>query len=368
MYQGKLIGVVIPAYNEEGFVGDVIDSIPTFVDRIYVVDDRSTDGTWEEIKGRVDGRSTVQPSTDGGADLRFADDQLVASEGPRERDPDDGADVGRVVPIRHKRNQGVGGAIKTGYRMAVADDIDVVAVMGGDGQMDPDELERIIDPVVRERVSYAKGNRLTSRESRGRMSRWRLLGNVVLSLLTKIASGYWQINDPQDGYTAISGEALEIIDLDSMYEYYGYCNDLLVKLNVHELSVADVPRTAIYEDEESHIRYAEYIPRVSAMLARNFLWRLKRRYLFRDFHPLLVLYSIGCAMVLWACATAFAGRIRRNERDELQRSGCSGRVETFGLGVIALAEAMVLDRAENEELCVSYVDRTPEGETTDRSR
>jgi len=275
MYRGKTVGVVVPAYNEEGFVGEVIDTLPEFVDRAYVVDDRSTDGTWTEIQQHA-AAANVRPS-----------DPPVADGGV--------AFVPKVVPIRHEENRGVGAAIKTGYDRARGDGLDVTAVMNGDGQMDPDILHRIIEPIVSGEADYAKGNRLISPAHWDGMSRWRLFGNSVLTFLTKVASGYWRMVDPQNGYTAVSLRALERLDFDNLYDRYGFCNDILVKLNTRGFRVADVPMEAVYGDEQSGIRYTEFVPSLSALLLRGFLWRLKTRYLVYDFHPLVFLYGLGVA-------------------------------------------------------------------------
>jgi glycosyltransferase involved in cell wall biosynthesis len=249
MYEGNSIGVVVPAYNEEGFVGRVIETMPSFVDRVYVVDDRSTDGTWAEIN-RAKERTDEKIVADGGPDGEF------------------------VVAIQHEENRGVGGAIKTGYGRAREDGIDVVAVMGGDGQMDPDDLARIVDPVANGRADYAKGNRFVRDEHHAEMPRFRYVGNRILTYLTKIASGYWTVGDPQMGYTAISRAALEAVEIEEMYEFYGYCNDLIVRLSANDMRIVDVPSYLAYGDEESDIDYSEYIPRVSGMLLRMFVWRL----------------------------------------------------------------------------------------------
>ncbi|WP_233255104.1 glycosyltransferase family 2 protein [Halopenitus persicus] len=235
MYRNLTVAVVVPAYNEEGFVGDVIDDLPAFVDRAYVVDDGSTDATWNEIREHADARNATH-------DGRFDD---------------------LVVPIRHESNRGVGGAIKTGYQRAREEEIDATAVLGGDDQMDPRVLTKYIDPIADGVADYTKGNRFSRSDHWERMPRFRLLGNVVLSYLTKIASGYWGTMDSQNGYTAISLQALQETDIEGMYEYYGYCNDLLVRLNAADVRVADVPRSSEYaytEGWKSHIDYTEYIP------------------------------------------------------------------------------------------------------------
>ncbi len=326
MYREHSIGVVVPAYNEEGFVGDVIDTLPEYVDRVYAVDDCSTDGTWAEIQSHAGRRNanTEQAFADGGVQFDR-----------------------RVVPIQHEENQGVGGAIKTGYQHARADGIDITTVVGGDGQMDPDLLDRLLDPIVEGRAEYVKGNRLIQLEHREEMPTFRLIGNAILSLLTKIASGYWTIGDPQNGYTAISLHALNTVAIDEMYEYYGYCNDLLVKLNAAELTVADVPIPSRYADEESHISYPEYIPKVSLMLLSNFLWRLRVKYLVRNFHPLVFLYAIGAAAsfvgIFRGLRNVFASVPRRKHDRE-------SSLPVVLLGTLMLVLAMMFDMVENEEL------------------
>ncbi len=251
MFENKTVAVVVPAYNEEGFVGTVLETMPEIVDRVYVIDDCSTDGTWKEIQ-RVANRLNRPLVADGGV----ADDDRF------------------VVPIQHDHNRGVGGAIKTGYVRARDDGMGVTAVMGGDGQMEPSELERIVEPVATGRADYAKGNRFLRDDDHEEMPRFRRIGSAALTLLTNIASGYWQIGDPQMGYTAISNETLRTVDIEEMYEFYGYCNDLLIRLSAADRRVVDVPTSARYGDETSHISYTTYIPRVSLMLLRMFLWRL----------------------------------------------------------------------------------------------
>ena len=147
--------------------------------------------------------------------------------------------------------------------MALRDGMDLVAVMAGDNQMDPAELPKLLLPVIEGRTDYAKGNRLLNRHMRKGMSHWRQLGNAMLTMLNKIASGYWQVSDPQNGYTVISRRALEMLDLDAVYTYYGYCNDLLVKLNTFGLRTMDVPIPASYGNEKSKIRYGRFISRVA---------------------------------------------------------------------------------------------------------
>jgi glycosyltransferase involved in cell wall biosynthesis len=328
MYEGQTIGAVVPAYNEAGHIGEVIETLPAFVDRAYVVDDGSTDDTWSEITACAD-RVNEEPVetpvvTDGGVTL----------------DP-------RVVPVQHDSNQGVGGAIKTGYRRTRDDDIDVTVVISGDGQTEPDIVERIVAPVAEGRADYAKGNRLLDRDNAD-MPAFRQFGNQVLSALTRIASGYWQVMDPQNGSTAISLSALERIDLDALYDDYGFANDLLVRLNVHEMRVADVARRAVYKEETSHISYASFVPNLSLLLLRDFFWRLRRKYLVREFHPLAALYGLG-AFAVGSAGLALLGRLSDRGED-------AGVVETLllaVLGVCCLLGAMLSDKRENEGLQIT---------------
>ena len=153
-----------------------------------------------------------------------------------------------------------------------------VAVMDGDGQMDPDALDRLVEPVATGRVDYAKGNRFESLDYCREMPPWRLVGNVLLTLLTKVASSYWSMRDPQNGYTAVSAEVIERLSLADLYDEYGLLNDLLIRLGMHGIRVEDVPLEAVYDDESSGIRYGTFVPGLSLPLLRGFLWRLWRTY------------------------------------------------------------------------------------------
>ena len=160
--------------------------------------------------------------------------------------------------------------------------------MAGDAQMDPTDLGRVVAPVARGEADYVKGNRLFRGESWQMIPHYRYLGNAVLSLLTKIASGYWHIADSQSGYTAIARIALERLDLDHIYTRYGMPNDLLVKLNVGNFRVRDVSVRPVYHvGETSGIRLRKVIPTIAWLLLRGFCWRLKEKYILRDFHPLV---------------------------------------------------------------------------------
>jgi glycosyltransferase involved in cell wall biosynthesis len=273
MLEGKSVAVVVPAHDEEALVATTINGIPDFVDRIYVVDDASGDGT--------------------AAAARAACDR-------------------RVEVLVHERNEGVGGAIVTGYRRAVADGADVACVMAADNQMDPRDLERIALPVARGDVDYAKANRLVSGEAWRAIPRTRYLGNAVLSFLTKIASGYWHVADSQSGYTAASRDILEQLDLDRVYRGYGFPNDMLVHLNVWNARVRDIPARPVYDvGETSGIRYRRVVPRISWLLIKGFFWRMREKYVIRDFHPLVLFYAFGFLMTFVGLTLGIAETILR---------------------------------------------------------
>jgi glycosyltransferase involved in cell wall biosynthesis len=259
MLEGKRVAVVVPAFDEELLVGETLRGIPEFVDRIFVVDDASRDGTAAQVQGIGDPRVEI---------------------------------------LLHERNAGVGAAIATGYRRALEEEIDVTCVMAADNQMDPAELEELVAPVARGEVEYAKANRLVSGEAWKVIPRTRYLGNAVLSLFTKIASGYWHVADSQAGYTALSLSALRRLDLDRLYPRYGFPNDVLVHLNVQNARVRDVPSRPIYDvGERSGIRLRSVVPRISWLLLKGFWWRMGQKYVIRDFHPLVFFYVFGVLML-----------------------------------------------------------------------
>ncbi len=261
MYQGKKVGVVVPAYNEALLIGRVLSTMPDFVDRIIVVNDASTDKTADVVR----------------AHRAF--------------------ESGRIALLHHESNKGVGAAIVTGYRRALEMGLDVAVVMAGDAQMDPDDLPRILDPIAAGEADYVKGNRLFRGESWKMIPRVRYLGNAFLSLLTKIASGYWHIADSQSGFTAITATALRRINLEEIYTRYGMPNDILIRLNVANFRVRDVSVRPIYDiGERSGIRLHSVVPRIAWLLWRGFLWRLKEKYVIRDFHPLLFFYLMGLVL------------------------------------------------------------------------
>jgi len=272
LYRERTIAVVIPAYNEEAQIRRVLETMPSFVDHCIVVDDCSTDETVLTVEAYMYEHNR------------------------------------HVVLLRHEKNQGVGGAIVTGYEWARDNAIDATVVMAGDAQMDPEDLPAILDPVVQDRADYAKGNRLFTGDAWKEIPHLRYLGNAALSLLTKIASGYWHVADSQTGYTAISLRMLKSVNWESTYKRYGCPNDYLVRLNVCNARVVDVPIKPVYNvGEKSGIRLARDIPKLAGLLLRLFLWRMLHKYVIRDFHPLVFFYSAG--LLTGIIATALLVRL-----------------------------------------------------------
>jgi glycosyltransferase involved in cell wall biosynthesis len=261
MYCDHRVAVVIPARNEEELILATLRGVPGIVDRIYVIDDGSSDQT------------------------------VVAAESAE--DP-------RVTVICHEKNLGVGAAIISGYRRAFAEGADIAVVVGGDNQMDLAEIANFLDPIVDGDADYAKGNRFLEPGSVLQdMPRVRLFANALISGMTKIASGYHKVYDVVDGYTALSRRGYESLDWNAAWKGYGYPMDFLIRLNTAGVRVVDVPRRAIYTPgvRQSQIKGFSYACRVFPLLVRGFFRRLLHKYVLRDFHPLVFFYLMGLALV-----------------------------------------------------------------------
>jgi glycosyltransferase involved in cell wall biosynthesis len=262
MYKGKSVSVLIPCLNEENQIKRVIESLPAFVDKIVVIDDNSKDKTLEILK-------KLQTIND------------------------------KIILIENRKNLGVGGSMAAGYKWARDNNMDMAVRMDGDGQMDPAHLPLLLDPVASGEIDYSKTNRLLSGNAFNKMPFSRYFGNAILSMLTKIASGYWHIADSQSGYTAINRKALSLINWDKMYKKYGQPNDLLILLNIYNLKVRDVYTEPLYDiGENSKLSIPRVIFTIPFLLFRRFLYRLKEKYIIRDFHPLVFFYAAGFLLLL----------------------------------------------------------------------
>jgi glycosyltransferase involved in cell wall biosynthesis len=260
VYKGAVVHVVVPAYNEETFVGGLIAGLPAFVDAVFVIDDCSTDRTAEVARARNDPRV-------------------------------------RVISTPH--NLGVGGSVRLGYEQALAAGADVVVKMDGDGQMSPDHLPALLDAVLEGGADYAKGNRFLYGEHMQQMPVSRMVGNILLTFLTKLASGYWHVFDPQNGFTAVRASVLRTLPLSRLHERFFFENDMLVKLNIQNRRVVDVPMAAVYGDEESDVRLPHIILTFPPLLLRRFAERVFQKYVVRDFSPIGLFLMIGVPSFVW---------------------------------------------------------------------
>lgn len=314
MLNNKTVAVVVPCYNEESQIGLVIESMPAFVDRIIIVNDCSKDKTSEIVLSCIEKDPSEKTALPNKLNKPFSKtlynraEEVLHLQSIEERklfNPSEIAnknpETDRIVLINHTVNGGVGAAIASGYKWCKDHDIDCTAVMAGDGQMDPAELESICKPVIDEGIDYVKGNRLIHRSAWLVIPKIRYFGNSILSILTKLASGYWRVSDTQSGYTALSNAALNAIRLHDIYRSYGMPNDMLVKLNIAMCTLREVPIKPIYAvGEQSKMKIFKVIPTVSLLLIRSFFKRLWIKYLFRDFHPLFLLYNFSFLLgLIW---------------------------------------------------------------------
>lgn len=304
MLKDRRIAVVIPAYREEALVADTIKGVPDFVDHVIVVDDASPDDTSAMASRAADERTEI---------------------------------------LRHDVNQGVGGAIITGHTRAMALGADIMVVMAGDNQMDPAQMSRLLAPILEDGYGFAKGNRLFSSASVGSMPVHRVVGNMLLTFATKAASGYWNLVDPQNGYTAVTAESLDMIPLEKVSRRYEFENDLLIWLNIANVRAADVNIPARYGSEISNIRLHRVIPRLTWLLFRGFWRRIWYKYVFWSFSPValllfvgLVLFVFGTGVGAWVTVVAVQGTTPTAGTTVLS-------VVPFMTGVILLVQAFVLD-------------------------
>ena len=256
------IAVAIPCYKVTQHVLGVIDAIGPEVERIYAVDDACPEGS---------GRFIEQSH----------------------RDP-------RVRVLYNPENRGVGGAVVTAYQAALADGMDIVVKIDGDGQMDPALIPHFVRPIKLGKADYTKGNRFYRPESLRGMPPIRLFGNAALSFINKLSTGYWPIMDPTNGYTAIHTAVLRGLPLDKLEQRYFFESDMLYRLNIVRAVVHDIPMDAVYADEQSSLKVSRVLPEFLRKHATRFFKRYVYQYLVRDF-SIGSLYSVlGVLLCLWA--------------------------------------------------------------------
>ncbi len=304
MYDGQRIAVVVPAYQEERLIAETLRGIPDFVDDVVVVDDCSADGTSEAARSVPDERIEV---------------------------------------VRLESNQGVGGAIITGHKRAMERGADIMVVMAGDNQMDPEELPRLLAPIVIDGYGFTKGNRFYATGGTGGMPAHRVVGNMLMTFLNKASSGYWNIVDPQNGYTAVTRESLQMVPLDRVARRYQFENDLLVWLNIANVRATDVNIPARYGSEVSTIRLSTEVPRIFWQMFIGFWRRVWFKYFLWSFSPIAVMLVtgilftvLGLAVGAWTASIAIGG-------DSPSAGTTILSVVPFMSGFYLLIQAMVLD-------------------------
>jgi hypothetical protein len=269
------IWVVIPAYDLDQRVVQLIEAIPSFVTKIIVVDDACPNKTGKTIE-------------------QFC------------KDP-------RVVVCFNEMNLGVGGAVKRGYQLAIESGAEIVIKLDGDGQMDPNQISNLIAPILSHEADYTKGNRFYNLASLQSMPKKRLFGNSVLSIMSKFSTGYWNIFDPNNGFTAISKSALENLDLSQISNSYFFESDMLFRLYCNRVVVRDVPMKSIYGKERSSLSISKVTFEFAFKHTRNLFKRFFYAYILRDASvaslelPLgltLLLFGVGNSITTWLQSSA----------------------------------------------------------------
>lgn len=310
MYRDNRIAAVVPAFNEEKLITKVITTMPDFVDHIIVVDDRSADRTADEA------RSTGDP---------------------------------RVTVITHEVNTGVGGAIVTGHKTALELGADVAVVMAGDAQMDPSYLPALLDPIILEGYGFAKANRFFSTNSYEGMPKYRIFGNIVLSFMTKFASGYWHMFDPQNGYTATRRDVLQRLPLDRLAPRYSYENDVLINLNILRVPATDVPIPAVYGEEVSSIRLSRVGPEIFNLLVKGFWRRFLWKYVVGSFSPVALFLLGGILLTLFGTIVGIWTILETLGPPIATAGSVILAVAPFLLGMQMLMYALMLDIQESPD-------------------
>jgi glycosyltransferase involved in cell wall biosynthesis len=310
VYKGQTICVVVPAHNEEALISKTIGTMPQFVDHIIVIDDMSTDATATIVEGIDDPRVTL---------------------------------------IRHEKNTGVGGAIMSGHRAALEIGGDIDVVMAGDAQMDPDYLGALLDPIVEDGYGFTKANRFFSPQSFQDMPKHRIVGNVLLSFLTKLASGYWHLFDPQNGYTAVRHDVLKNLPLDKVATGYQFENDMLINLSILNVRAKDVPIPAIYGTEVSGMKLRRVAPAISALLFVGLWKRIWYKYVLWSFSPIALLLFTGLFLVIFGTGWGIFAIVNTLENTSPTAGTVLLSVGPLMTGIYMLIQALILDILETPD-------------------
>lgn len=287
------VAVVIPSYKVTNHILEVLEEIGPEVAKIYVIDDACPENSGDFVEKNNNDK--------------------------------------RVQVLRHLENQGVGGAVITGYRAALADGADIVVKVDGDGQMDPKLIPRLISPILDGEADYAKGNRFDSLEDLYEMPRVRIFGNAVLSLWSKLSTGYWRVTDPTNGFTAIHRRALEYIHLDKLRKTYFFESDMLFRLSIINAVVADVPMKAVYGDEKSHLKIRKVLVEFPFRHTVNLMKRIFYRYYLREWSIASIELPVGLSMLVFGMWFGLASFFAANAAG---RAATAGQVTLSAIGII----------------------------------
>lgn len=288
-----VVSVVVPCYRETGNVLKTIEKIPESVSDIYIVDDGCPDSTGDYVEQKCNDS--------------------------------------RVVVLRRESNGGVGAAMVSGYRRALADGADIIVKVDGDGQMDPSAIPRFVAPIADGRADYTKGNRFFVLADLAAMPRRRLVGNAFLSFFNKLSTGYWRSFDPTNGFTAIHSRVLKLLPLEKLPPGYFFESDMLYRLATLRALVMDIPERAIYSDETSHLNDFKAIPVFTLRHIRNFISRIFYCYFLRDFHLASLQWLLGPSLMIFGSTF---GLFKWHQSVTMGIEASSGTVMLAGLPLI----------------------------------
>lgn len=304
MYRNHKVAVSIPAYNEEKLIARTITTLPDFVDVAVVVDDGSADGTSQAVQ------------------------QL--------NDP-------RVILERNEPNRGVGYSVIRGFKRGMAEGADILCIMPGDAQCDPAYLHTLIDAVLDGECDYAKANRFFHRDALKSMPAFRRFGNVLISIFTKFATGYYSVSDSQNSYSAIRAEVLRRVDIDDISPRYEFENSLLLHYSLANVRIKDIPVPAIYGEEVSGINMAPFLARAFRVMIKGFFRRIWEKYVLYSFHPIALFLFSGTVLTLWGLAFGAWVAINSLGEDTATTGTVMLAVLPFLMGFQLLLSAIVLD-------------------------
>jgi len=305
MYDKVKICVIIPAYNAAETIGPVISTLPSWVDSIVVVNDCSKDSTLDTLEALSDRR---------------------------------------LITLNHEKNRGVGGAMKSGYAEGLKGDADIFVKVDSDGQMDPLQIYRLLEPIIAKQANYTKGNRFLHTKQLKAMPGLRRIGNFVMSFLSKIATGFWNIFDPTNGFTAISRQALELIDLNKLDDSYYFETSLLEALYLVRAPVKDVSMHAIYNGEKSYLSESKVLFQFPIKMMVTYFNRINLTYFLQDFSAVSIFLVFGSISLLFGVIWgAVQWRIASLANTPASTGTIMVAVLPIFLGMQLLLEALVLD-------------------------